>query len=139
MNAMKPPPLRNATTRSLCYDSEHRWSEAQEAVREQAADGGVHAMALIGLALGLSGHKEEALEIRSRITTISQANPAYYELAIVSYGVGNIDDTFANLDRSHSTGAHFYELLGPVFDSLRRDPRFKGLTSPRGTSLASRK
>jgi DNA-binding SARP family transcriptional activator len=138
VNAMKSPPLRIADARSICYDTQHRWSEAQAAVRKQAADGGVHAMALIGLALGLSGHKREALEVRSKIASISQASPAYYELAIVNYGLGNIDDTFADLDRSLSTGAHFYELLGPVFDSLHRDPRFKALTRPQEMRVSGR-
>jgi tetratricopeptide (TPR) repeat protein len=135
MNVMQPPPLRVAVTRSLCYDDQHRWADAQAAVRQQATKDGVHSMAILGLALGLSGEKQKALDIRSKIRTTSQANPAYYDLAIVSYGLGDMDDTFANLDRAASNGAFFFEILGPVFDSLHRDPRFKAIAGKHGIGI----
>jgi DNA-binding SARP family transcriptional activator/Tfp pilus assembly protein PilF len=139
LSLMKPPPLRVAIARSLCFNRQHRWDDAETVVRDGAARGDIHATAMLGFSLGQSGNKPDALAMRSRLRLIARVNPvAYYDVAIVSYGLGDIDDAIANLSRAEQVGVFSYEVLGPVFAALQTDPRFKAIVSRRGISLASR-
>jgi DNA-binding SARP family transcriptional activator/Flp pilus assembly protein TadD len=140
LTIMKPPPLRVAVARSVCLSRQQKWAEAEDAVRANAARGDIQAMGMLGFALAKDGKTREAMDLRSKLQAMTRVNPnVYYEIAIVSYGLGHIDDAIANLDRAEQFGHMYFELFGPAFTSLQADPRFKPLVGKRGVRLASRK
>ncbi len=140
LSTMKPPPLRVAIARSLCLNRQQKWTEAEDAVRGGSARGDIQATAMLGFTLAKSGKTKEAMDLRSTLMAMTRVNPAvYYDIAIVSYGLGQTDDAIANLDRAEQHGHLSYELLGPVFAPLQADPRFQAIVSKRGIRLVSRK
>jgi DNA-binding transcriptional activator of the SARP family len=139
LSTMKPPPLRVAIARSLCYSRQEKWTEAESAVRAVAARGGLHALAMLGFALAKSGKTAEAVDICTRLQAMTQQNPiAYYEIAIVNTGLGKTDEAIASLDRAERGGLLSYEVVGPVFAALHDNPRFQAIIRRRGIRVATR-
>lgn len=109
------------------------------AVRKDAEAGGIRAMGLLGLALARNGNHAEAVELRTRLREIARSNPAaWFDASAVSFGLGETDATFAELQRSVDAGVLPWEVFGPVFDDLRADPRFRRLAGSKGVTLALR-
>jgi hypothetical protein len=94
-------------------------------------------MAMLGLSLARAGKRNEALEIRSKLRGIvSTNNTTLLDVAIVSFGLGDIADALNDMSRAENIGPFPYEFMGPLFDSLHRDPRFRSIASRRGIKLA---
>jgi hypothetical protein len=90
-------------------------------------------MGTLGFALARSGNRKEALEIRTRLLAIARENPALAEdVAVVSFGLGDWDDAFIQLNRAAGVRVLRYEMLGPTFEPLRRDPRFAPIAARLG-------
>jgi DNA-binding SARP family transcriptional activator len=139
LTTMRPPPLRVAIARSLCLSRQQKWTEAEDAVRADADRGGLQATAMLGFALAKNGKPREAVSLRSKLRAMTQQNPtAYYDIAIVSIGLGQNDDAIASLDRAERSGLLSYELMGPAFSALHADPRFQSIINRRGLRVASR-
>lgn len=139
LQAIKPPLLRVGITRSLCYAVNHKWADAINAVQAEASRGISRAIGVLGLVLAESGNTEEALHQRVRLRALARNNPAaLFDVALVSYGLGDIDDTIANLDGAERASALSYEVMGPVFDRLHNDPRFVSIMGRRGIELPSK-
>ena len=137
--AMKPPLLRVAVTRSLCFASHGDWANAASAVRAPADAGGVRAMGLVGFALARNGDAADALALRTKLRDIAATNPAaWFDASVVSFGLGDTDASFAELRRSVDAGILPWEVMGPVFDEWRRDPRFVEIAAAKGVRLYSR-
>ncbi len=81
----------------------------------------------LGYALGMAGQREEALRILAEIQQADGATP--YHLAIVHLGLGNIDQTLEALEKAYTMreGYLVYIIMGPRFDRLRNEQRFKNL------------
>jgi hypothetical protein len=96
-------------------------------------------MALFGFSLAMAGKKSEAIDIRSKLRGMASRNPAaLFDVAIVSFALGDMDDTLASLDRANDFGPFPYELMGPLFDSLHRDARFRSIVARRGIQIPAR-
>ncbi len=140
LTAMKPPLLRLAVTRSLCFASNGDWSNAASAVRAPADAGGVRAMGLFGFALAKNGSVADANALRTKLRDIAATNPAaWFDASIVSFGLGDTDASFAELRRSADAGILPWEVMGPVFDEWRRDPRFAEIAAAKGVRLETGK
>jgi DNA-binding SARP family transcriptional activator len=139
LSAMTPALLRVPVIRSACLASEGRWTDAADAVEARAKRGDRHAMALFGFSLAMAGKKSEAIDIRSKLRGMASRNPAaLFDVAIVSFALGDMDDTLASLDRANDFGPFPYELMGPLFDSLHRDARFRSIVARRGIQIPAR-
>jgi len=81
----------------------------------------------LGYALGMAGQGEEALRILAEIQQADGATP--YHLALVHLGLGNIDQTLEALEEAYALreGYLVYIIMGPRFDPLRENQRFKDL------------
>ena len=81
----------------------------------------------LGYALGMAGQREEALRILAEINQAEGASP--YNLAVVHLGLGNIDQTLDALEKASTqrVGYLVYIIMGPRFDPLRENQRFKNL------------
>ncbi len=135
LSAMKPSLLRVASIRSVCYADEGRWSDLAATARKQAGSGDTGASAMLGLSLARTGRRNEALEIRTKLREIAKKNPAVsFDVAVVSFGLGDFDDAFRAIGAARDAGPFPYELMGPVFDSLRRDARFRSVVRRRAMS-----
>lgn len=81
----------------------------------------------LGYALGMAGQGEEALRILAEIQQADGATP--YHLALVHLGLGNVDQTLEALEKAYTRreGYLIYIIMGPRFDLLRDNQRFKDL------------
>jgi TolB-like protein/DNA-binding SARP family transcriptional activator/Flp pilus assembly protein TadD len=133
---LKPPLMRVAPIAALCYARKHMWPEAVAVLRPQAARGEPHALALLGYMLARAGQKEEALRIHAALLQRwRRRHGGAYQVALVYAGFDDRDQTFAWLDRSIADRSLVgtpgitpnFMIVGPLFEDLRRDPRFERL------------
>jgi tetratricopeptide (TPR) repeat protein len=133
---MQPPLLRAAPIAALCYARKQRWPEAIAVLRRQAGRGEPHALALLGYMLARAGRREEALRIHARLIERQRRSDGNaYQVALVYAGLGDLDQAFAWLDRAIADRSRSgvpgltlnVIIMGPLFEDLRRDPRFEPL------------
>jgi tetratricopeptide (TPR) repeat protein len=115
--------------------------KAEAAVTESPEDGPRHA--LLGLILAGLGRCEEAVsEGKRAVELLPEARDAFdgpilaITRARINMMCGDLDTAFALLDRSLQTpsGITIHELrLDPVWDKLRRDPRFQKMLTKFGS------
>jgi tetratricopeptide (TPR) repeat protein len=123
--ALRPPLLRVAVFTAQCYMKKGMWPEAITLLRAKTGTGPT-AIAHLGYALARTGQREEALRIRASLVERWQRGVGgEMEVALVSAGLGDLDEAFAWLDRAMDGG-----LLNPddtlfLFGDLQRDPRFE--------------
>jgi len=130
---MKPPLLRVAGYKSLCLGTKGRWDEAAEVMRSAPGANGSHMMGFLAIALAKGGHRDEAVRIRAKLEQDAASNAGvHFDLALIDYALGDIDDAFAELRRSVDAGLLLAEVMGPVFDDFRSDPRFAAIVGQRG-------
>lgn len=84
----------------------------------------------VGYVYGLSGRRQEALEVLKRLNSTSRHRPVWaYGEAIIYVGLGDKKQAFEWLEKAYEQ--HEWILTGvtvdPVFESLRSDPRFQDL------------
>jgi len=115
---------------------EGRNEEAVESLRRCVQMGGSNTFkAFLAYGLAATGHEEEAREI---LKTIAQGEGADYvrsECLAAVYGeLGDMEEAFRQLERAYSerSAGLIYLHLDPMFDSLRRDPRFDALVKKIG-------
>jgi TolB-like protein/DNA-binding winged helix-turn-helix (wHTH) protein/Flp pilus assembly protein TadD len=79
-------------------------------------------------AYGVSGRREEAMEIAKTLGGRKDRNPAIAaSIALIHVGLGDNDRAMAWLDKAHQARFNPSILLRPAFDPLRSDPRFQDL------------
>jgi hypothetical protein len=84
----------------------------------------------LGYALARSGQRQEALAVLADLTAHWQrSKQGAFEVAIVDAGLGNRDQAFEWLNRSVDDLSLSENIMLPVFDDLRGDPRFERLRS----------
>jgi TolB-like protein/predicted Zn-dependent protease len=115
-------------------------TKAESAVAESPEDGPRHA--LLGLILAGLGRCEEAVaEGKRAVELLPETRDAFdgpilaISRARINMMCGDLDTAFALLDRSLQTpsGVTIHELrLDPVWDALRRDPRFQKMLTKFG-------
>ena len=133
LGQMKPPLLRLVVIRALCHASNEDWAATASTVRASADSGVLRAMGLLGFALAKDGSRDEATALRTRLRSMTASNPAvWFEAAIISYGLDDMDTAFAELARSVDAGFLPWEVMGPPFAGLRADSRFARIAASRG-------
>ncbi|HVF38298.1 MAG TPA: hypothetical protein VM939_00240 [Gemmatimonadaceae bacterium] len=124
---LNPPLLRSEVARSLCLSSEKKWNEAVTAVDRQLAGGYIRGMGVGGFAMARSGDRARATEIRNKLRKIARSNSAAdFDVALVSFGLGEMEEASAALRRAADDGLIPWELMGEMFKPLRQTlPRLK--------------
>jgi tetratricopeptide (TPR) repeat protein len=134
LEGVEPPLLRVAPLAAQCYAVGQMWAEAIAAVRPQAMQDGPSALAHLGYALARSGQREEAIRVRtSLLERFPGGEGAALHLAVVSAGLGDLDEAFSWLERAPAdrslVGAPgdpgTLIIMSPLMVDLRRDPRFE--------------
>lgn len=84
---------------------------------------------LLGHVYGRSGERAKALAILNELTAMSRKRfVSPMDFAIVHAGLGDVNSTFAWLDRAYrSRATRIHELPTMYFDSVRSDPRYATL------------
>ena len=132
---VQPPLLRTAQIAAQAYAMKEMWEEAIAAIRPlaerdlAAASSTSQSAALYGYLLARSGQREEADRVLQTLLARSQrTSTGAFDVAAVYAGLGDFDQAFAWLDRMIDDGSvpqpHF-SIMSPLFEDLRRDPRFE--------------
>jgi serine/threonine-protein kinase len=126
--ALQPPLLRVTPLLVQCYARKEMWQEAVAVLRSRADAGGTFPSAQLGYVLARSGQRDEALRIQTTLLERwRRGESGAIENVIVAAGLGELDQAFDWLNRSiddTSVGASAVMIMGPMFEDLRRDPRF---------------
>jgi len=107
-----------------CYVAKRMWPEAIAEFRWAMESGARAALPFLGYALARAGHREEAMNVLSDLLTGRKYAHGAFGIASVYAGLGNNDEAFAWLDKAVDEGSVRPYLMGPMFEDLRRDPRF---------------
>lgn len=120
---LTPPPLRVAVTRSLCLGESGHWSDAVEAIRNQAMHNrDLRSEGVLGFALAKNGARAEATQIHAQLGRSAAETPwAYFYAAMVTFALGDRTGAAQELRRAAGSTAVPYELLGPPFAALRAE------------------
>ena len=139
--SVRPPLLRAAPIAAECHARRQNWSAAIAVLRPQAERGERAALALLAYMLARDGQREEARRIGATLLEQWRSHGGVsFELAVVHVGLGDFDQAFMWLgrslaDRSLNGGpgnpAHLL-IISPLWEDLRRDPRFERLRGPLG-------
>jgi tetratricopeptide (TPR) repeat protein len=132
---VQPPLLRIAQIAAQAYAMKEMWEEAIAAIRPQAerdlaaASSTSQSAALYGYLLARSGQREEADRVLQTLLARSQrTGTGAFDVAAVYAGLGDFDQAFAWLDRAiddRSVRPTHFSIMSPLFEDLRRDPRFE--------------
>jgi tetratricopeptide (TPR) repeat protein len=129
--SVRPPPLRNAVTRALCYIEKGMLPRAIDALRPEGTESRVITRGLLGYVLARAGQRDEATRIRATlIDEWHRSHAGAGSVGIISLGLGATDDAYLWIGRAASDHAIPLEVMGPTFESFRRDPRFDRAIAP---------
>jgi hypothetical protein len=82
------------------------------------------ALAFLGYALARAGQREEAETVLADLLAGRKYSHGSFGIAAVYAGLGDFDNAFAWLDKAVDESSVRVYIMGPMFDDLRRDPRF---------------
>ncbi len=122
---MKPPLQVVSFEIAQVYGKKQMLPEAIAALRPAAEAGDPLFQALLGHMLARAGKRDEAIRILADlITRQKRTRGGAFQIAIVHAGLGDLDQTFAWLDKAIDDRSINSFIMGPTFDDLHRDPRF---------------
>ena len=131
--AMKPPLQALAFVIAQCRAKQGRLREAIALLRPQAEAGDPLFRGLLGFMLGRAGQRDEARRLLADLRARRErTGSGAFQVAMVHAGLGDLDETFAWLDRSVVDRSISVMIMGPTFDDLHRDSRFRKLTDRLG-------
>jgi len=123
--AIKPPLQGVSFAIAQVYAKKQMMPEAIAALRPAAEAGDPMFQALLGHMLARSAHREEANRILADLVARQKRTGAgAFQIAIVHAGLGELDQTFAWLDKAIDDRSISSFIMGPTFDDLHADPRF---------------
>jgi tetratricopeptide (TPR) repeat protein len=123
--ALRPPLLRANIIAAQCFMKKGMWPQAIALLRPQPGRASPMAFAHLGYALARTGKRDEALRIRATLIDRWQHDVGgELEVALVSDGLGDLDQAFAWLDRAIGSGSVNVDGTELLLDDLRGDPRF---------------
>jgi adenylate cyclase len=143
---LQPPLLRAAPLAAQCLAGQRRWAEAIALLRPLAQRGEPSALSQLAFVLARSGQTEEALEIqRDLLERWRSGRGGALQVALTWAGLGDLDQTFVWFERSIADRSLVggpgdpapLMIIGPLFEDVRRDPRFEGLRERIGGSVGS--
>jgi tetratricopeptide (TPR) repeat protein len=129
LEAVRPRMLRIPSYASICHSMKGDWPAAVAALRPyQENRDDYRGRGWLGYALARSGRQQEALAVLADVTAHWQRNKqGAFEVAVVDAGLGNRDQAFEWLNRSVDDLSFSENIMLPLFDDLRGDPRFARL------------
>jgi TolB-like protein/Tfp pilus assembly protein PilF len=128
LSAIRPPLQGVVFSLAQCYAKKQMWAKAIAALRPQAEAGDPMFIGLLGYMLARAGQREEAGRILADLLARRERTGAgAFEIAMVHAGLGDLDQTFAWLDKSIDDYSISSMVMGPTFEGLHRDPRFARL------------
>ncbi len=130
--AIKPPIQELASIVAQCHLQQQRLPEAIAVLRPQAEAGDPMFQGLLGFMLAKTGQRDEANRLLSNLIARRERTGGAFQVAMVQAGLGDLDQTFAWLDRSVDDRSINSIIMGPAFEDLHRDPRFEKLTARLG-------
>jgi adenylate cyclase len=117
--------------------AQHRYDDAIAALQTAIAKSGRRPIiiAMLGVAQGRAGRKEEAQKTYAELVEMSRTTPVSpYCLGIIALGLGENDRGFALLDQAYAEreGILIYLPVDPVTAAFSTDPRFGVLVQKMG-------
>jgi eukaryotic-like serine/threonine-protein kinase len=111
-----------------CYAKKGKWNEAIALLRPGAEAGDPLFRALLGNMLARTGKREEAnLILADLMARRERTGYGAFHIAVVHAGLGSRNETFAWLDKSIDDRSIVSYIMGPTFEELHSDPRFRQL------------
>lgn len=133
IRSVRPPLRRSAAVTGLCYAEKEMWPEAVAALRSHAEAGDPLMMAFLGHTLARAGQPREAERLLADLLARrGRTGAGAFEIAIVYAGLGDLDRSFAWLDRSIADYSLKVQIMTPAFDDLHDDPRFERFSARLG-------
>jgi TolB-like protein/DNA-binding SARP family transcriptional activator len=129
LEALRPRLLRVPSYAAICHSMKGDWPAAVAALRPyQENRDDYRGRGWLGYALVRSGQRQEALAVLADVTAHWQrSKQGAFEVAVVHAGLGNRDQAFEWLNRSVDDLSLSENIMLPLFDDLRGDPRFERL------------
>ena len=129
---LRPPPARAGNYAAQCYATRKQWPQAIDAM-SRVAQTNEQANAYLGFMLARGGHTDSARVIRDRLLAqVSRGDGNAYGLAVVYAGLGDFDSAFEWFEKSYEDRSLRPDIMGPIFEDVRRDPRFEKLRAKLG-------
>ncbi|MGI8617569.1 MAG: protein kinase domain-containing protein [Gemmatimonadaceae bacterium] len=126
LKTLSPPASVAGVVRGQCYAHKEMWPEAIAEFRwAMEASSAASALAFLGYALARSGERAEATAILSDLLAGRRRSNGAFGIATIYAGLGDYDSAYAWLDRAATEGTIRIYIMGPMFEDLRRDPRFE--------------
>jgi serine/threonine-protein kinase len=128
LTVLKPPLLGVSFALAQCYAKKQMWDKAIATLRPGAEAGDPLFRALLGHMLARTGQRVEARRILSELVARrDRSGVGAFHVAVVHAGFGNLDEAFAWLDKSIDDRSIVSFIMGPTFEELHSDPRFRQL------------
>ena len=134
--AVRPPLLRARNYLTQAYAMKGMWPEAIETLGPPDETEESSGLSLRAYMLAKGGRREEALRIREELLRRwEEGNARAVDVAVAYAGLGEIDRAFAWIERSDESSLRSARLglTMPIFNDLRRDPRFERVRERLGT------
>jgi tetratricopeptide (TPR) repeat protein len=132
LRQMQPPPARAGNVAAQCYATRKEWPQAIAAMRRVAATNDA-ALGYLGYMFARGGQPDSARAIRDTLLARRQrGDGTAYGVAVVYAGFGDFDAAFQWLTESYDDRSLRHDIMGPLFDDLRSDPRFQRLREKLG-------
>ena len=126
--ALKPPLQAVAFVIAQDYYQLQRLPEAIAILRPQADAGDPLFRGLLGFMLGKAGQRDEAKKLLADMRArFDRTGVGAFQVASIYAGLGDVDQTFAWLNKSIDDRSISTMIMGPTFKDLRNDPRFEQL------------
>jgi TolB-like protein/DNA-binding SARP family transcriptional activator len=131
LEPVRPRLMRIPPYAAMCHSMKGDWPAAVAALRPyQENRDDYRGRGWLGYALARAGQRQEALAVLADVTTHWQrSKQGAFEVALVHAGLGNRDQALDWLNRSVDDLSLSENIMVPLFDDLRRDPRFERLRS----------
>jgi eukaryotic-like serine/threonine-protein kinase len=128
VRAIQPPLQGAAFVTAQIYARQGRSSEAISILRPQAEAGDPMFRALLAYILAKAGQRDEAkLLLADLLARSERTGIGAFQVAMAHEGLGNRDQAFAWLDKSVDDRSIGSVIMAPLFEDLRRDPRFQAI------------
>ncbi len=133
LKTMSPSVGVAGVVRGQCYAHKQMWREAIAEFRwSMEVSTAASALSFLGFAMARSGEREQATAILSDLLAGRKRSHGAFGIATLYAGLGDYDRAFAWLDKAADEGSVRVYIMGPMFEDLRRDPRFERLKTRLG-------
>ncbi|HUQ19989.1 MAG TPA: protein kinase [Gemmatimonadaceae bacterium] len=131
--AVKPPLQGVAFVIAQIYAKQKRLPESIAILRPGAEGGDPMYQGLLGCFLARAGQRDEANRmLTDLLSRYQRTSTGAFQVAMVYSGLGDLDQTFAWLNKSIDDRSISSMIMGHTFDDLHRDARFQKLNERLG-------